>query len=97
MTNAEVFRSFANRHAAKGGSVRVEETLYGVVLYSYSTPIAFFPDAHEIPTFTLRKFSVTTSKQQNQARAVFGTTRNLTPENFVAEAKTYGADFGFAR
>jgi hypothetical protein len=67
------------------------------VLYSYATPIAFFADDHEIPSFTLRKFSVTTSKQQSQARREFATTRNLSAENFVREATKVGASFTFAR
>lgn len=96
-SNDEVFDAFSRRVGAQGGSVRSQRHAKGVVLYSYSTPIAFFPDEHDVPTFTMRKFSVTTSKQASQARAKFPTVRNLPADNFETEAKRCGADFAFAR
>lgn len=97
MTNSEVFYMFADRQEAKGGSVRSERTPYGVVLYSYATPIAVFADTDAAPVFTTRKFSVTTSKQQAQARRACFHVIDLDDETFRTVAARLGADFRMAR
>ena len=97
MTNAEVFAAFAARNTAQGGSVRSVRHANGVVLYSYSTPIAYYADSMSLPVFTTRRFSVTTSKQQSQARGACGAFESFPPEDFVTGAKLVGASFSFAR
>ena len=96
-TNTEVFYAFANRHADEGSAVRVEDTPFGVVLYSYATPIAFFTSDAEVPVFTTRKFSVTTSKQQSQARRIAGAYTDLDDAEFRIQATRIGASFALAR
>ena len=97
MSNREVFQKFASRQPAQGGSVRSEQASGGVVLYSYATPIAVFPTHAYEPVFTTRKFSVTTSKQQSQAKAACGSYNTMDDEDFRAAARAMGADFSLAR
>jgi hypothetical protein len=97
MTNREVFKKFAARQEGQAGSVRSVSISGGVLLYSYATPIAVFPTYADGPTFTTRKFSATTSKQQTQAKAECGIYYTLTDEDFRAAARAMGADFSMAR
>jgi hypothetical protein len=97
MTNNQVFTAFANRAAANGGSTRSVRTTGGVVLYSYATPIAFYGDEMATPTFTTRKFSVTTSKQQRQAKSACGGYSEMDEPEFRERAVAVGAYFGAAR
>lgn len=97
MTNAEVFSAFARREGMQGGSVRSIKTDRGSVLYSYSTPIAVFVNDTDVPVFTTRRFSVTTSKQQSQAKAIAGAYREVDAAEFKSIATKVGASFTFAR
>lgn len=96
-SNSQVFAAFSNRATAQGDSVRSVVTDNATVLYSYGTPIAYFPDHSRQPTFTTRKFSATTSKQATQARSFFDDVEVFSPEDFVTGAKMHGADFGWSR
>lgn len=96
MTNAQVFEAFAYGGEAKGGSVRSEQQGDALVLMSYSTPIAF-RDSDANYFFTERKFSVTTSKQQSQARSAVNTFMTLDDNRFRDEARKHGVYFGGAR
>ena len=98
MTNAQVFEAFASRKPAQGGSVHSEVNSAGdAILYSYATPIAFFGAGGDLPVFTERRFSVTTTKQQAQAKRIAGSWHEWTDENFRVMARQLGANFGFAR
>lgn len=70
-SNREVFQAFAAGREAKGGSIKAERSHNGALaLYSYGTPIALYgPNGEGI--FDARTYSVTTSKQQNQAKREF--------------------------
>jgi hypothetical protein len=97
MTNAQVFAAFATRSEAKGGSVRSERFAEGVVLYSYSTPIAYFPTQADRPVFTERRFSSTTSRQQSQAKRACGSWDEKSDADFRTFGKQLGVSFAFAR
>lgn len=97
MTNHEVFSAFANGRAANGGSVRSEVVGNVTVLYSYATPIALNP-GDEFPVyFDARKYSVTTSKQANQARRECGYPRDLDHSAFRKLCREAGVYLGGAR
>jgi len=98
MTNNEVFRAFANGLSAKGGSVRSEVTESGAaVLYSYATPIALKPGDGFPTYFDARKYSVTTSKQVNQAKREASYVRDMTHGEFRILCRQYGANLAGAR
>lgn len=97
MTNQEVFAAFANRAEANGRAVRSERTPFGVVLYSYATPIAYLTDDDTVPVFTERRYSPTTGKQKSQAMREFPEVVEVRDEVFRNAAQRYGAYFGMAR
>jgi hypothetical protein len=68
-----------------------------VVLYSYATPIAVYAKGAAHPVFTERRFSVTTSKQQSQAKRAFTVWHEYTDDSFRVLATQLGANFGSAR
>lgn len=98
MTNAQVFAAFANHQVAKGGSVRTEAIgNTGVALFSYGTPIAINTTAYGVQ-FDVRKYSITTSKQANQARsAVAGQIDTVSHGDFRALCRMLGVNLSAAR
>lgn len=97
MTNAQVFSAFAKGAHCVGNSVRSEVLPNGtVVLYSYATPIAFrSPEGDYF--FTQRKFSVTTSKQQSQAKGAVRNFTTMDDDLFRKLATEDGVSFAGAR
>jgi hypothetical protein len=99
MSNKEVFTAFAHNRVARGGNVRAERAETGtLVLYSYATPIAYTIDGSEW-IFDERKYSVTTSKQVSQAKAVLPERciRTEAHADFRAAVRELGVYLGMAR
>lgn len=96
-TNREVFIAFAKHEAKSSSSVHSERAENAVVLYSYATPIAYLKDGEDVPVFSDRRFSATTSKQQTQAKAVFTEVQMVDDHIFRMYAEKVGAYFGMAR
>jgi hypothetical protein len=98
MSNQSVFKAFAQGHEAKGGSVRVQMFGEVAVLYSYATPIGYrLPDGPVY--FDDRRYSVTTSKQQAQARREVPSADAyvLPHREFREQCKQFGFDLIGAR
>lgn len=101
MSHREVCRAFAAGREGDGGNLRSERASGGVVLVSYSTPVALLRDGAPTALFTARTFSVTTAKQMTRAQqacAAAGlSVEALTEDAFHAAAKRLGADLSAAR
>jgi hypothetical protein len=99
MSNAEVFRAFAEGREATGGNVRsVAEGRYHV-LYSYSTPIAYRDELGA--AFDDRSYSNTTSRQRSQAmraaESALPSVGLMSHAKFRQAVRDLGADLSRAR
>jgi hypothetical protein len=97
MSNADVFRAFADGRRARSTTVSSEHVAGGTVLYSYDTPIAFIGDSTGTAVFDARKYSPTTSKQVTQAKRAVGAWQDMPHETFRATVEAMGAQVAYAR
>ena len=70
-------------------AVKIENTL---VIYNYSTPIAFINIASGYVTMTSQKFSVTTSKNQNYLRCYALSYDEFDPKEYLSLLKIFAGN-----
>lgn len=91
MTNRDVFKAFAERREAEGGTVRSARADGALVLYSYGTPVALRPDDEpNAAWFSESTHSPTTAKQMSQARAMCQLAETHPDAFFAAALRDHG-------